>query len=1386
MEKATVNHYLRDPVKIVIFDPIRDVQQHTFVYIGDVPRAIADACRTGNSSVLKSFYGSDYKAKLGMKPAIIEGGDKDSDEYGDIEELLNTTAVVKKEEISQILLNPGTTYITDVHVFPEDNFAELKDKIYLSTDIPPYRQHLFYISKGLLNTTYQVHAEGKYKTDIRIINYYTDNVFGIPIDKELYDMRDIIRVLALDTFSVLDTSLETNTVFCVDLNTITKTLKTQLTEITADTYQMDLIYYGFIIKFWPQLTKECFYDYIASESLLTHKYPDLAKNKSAIEYIYKMEREIIVTDYRNATRALAFANAGMALAITQMTVSVSTAKVHINIRNLFDKLRVSRCVPEIHAYIDYSGRRYMLRKRHAMNGHDIQFPAGMLMKSGITIAISLRKSDQVTFHAKTNTSTMDNEQSRYMFLNITASGRFYIRSVWNEEDEISFEEGVKMMKKFIDPLIAGINNLGRYIFSSGDSLPLITKQNIEYEGLNINVYWKRVMLENTFKLIKNQLDAYMKARICASRNVQQFDKYEFLYRKGIHEYDIGSIDRIISASNGIVISNQYAHLSNSTIKQKWDQNYDGRIVKMSHRTTDVCFEVSDIKDVEFQIFYRYIVGFVYRVINDSAIKASFGAVRNYADVKKLKKLREQDPELYNLKKYGSKKVYSIICQNQRQPLIYTQDEIKSMPAAEIKKLTQYWNFTLNKPAFYGCPNKKYPHLSFMVNAHPRHYCLPCCNKKQQTTDESKKTRVNSICLSKHKYSPIDEVSGELSRHVMNYGKDIDIGRLSKLPQSNVKQLLFNTLDNDKTLHYYVYGVAQHLPGCEYAGLVYTIAEALDTTIEELLAKTIKGLDKALFNTLLNGVLSDHFTSTEALIANIRDIFIHKREFGTKFSLWPELFTELFQILFNISIFTFIDTSGEGSQCTLYASSSLVNQIIYMSKLGKVLTAIDSTYIICIKSRNKYYPIFALNVDDYFKNNEIRHRTFSTSHTAVKLLFDMVMFSTRGDDVKIDRVIDLTFIETLIIAHPEYAIVTKYINKQNLCYGCLLEIEGRSVYLPCDYSVHISDGRKISFNAYDRVGVATKYSDVLELVDKINNFIIRKYTLEGSQLTTYQKIVFVSWLSLKGMIIGANAEALVFYFEDTPIETLVDSKNIPIVPLKYDLCVINKLITERKGATIDNRTTKLGEALYNNYLYQLFVLEFVNYLNAEYNIEVREACVKLIQNTNFKQDSGEYRFALKKIIPNASDFNTVINIITAIYTTQITKKEIIDEFESIKYEFDRMTLNRLKKLSRDELRTELKLIANEFSVQRDFDPSNIKFPNIYIPCGDSKDVNYCDGKKLIINRPLDDFVDLLAADLSDDLKSKYLLNSFSSDNVLDFLSFAQHPNEQISIYRLEKI
>lgn len=727
--------------------------------------------------------------------------------------------------------NNASTYVTDVHIYPEDKIEEIKEKLYLASGLPTYRQHVFWAGNNNIQTPYTLISEGVYAVDAMSSlcgisagkqtpdfaqKSSTQHMFGAPIDTHLYDNRRIIRVEAKDQFITVQNIMEgssdfKNTFYVIDIEEFVKPYETSLQEAIKDTYQFDLYYYGFVIKYWPQMTTEVFYDFITAEPELYIKYPDLAKSKSYLKTLYTEEAKIINANYSmtNAMETLV-RNKHVTLAITQMTVTTTSKKrFQVNIRNLFDKMSVSRCYPQIHAFVEHEGQKYFLKKAHVNNQSDIVFP--VTMRQGFTIAISLRKSDQDNFHKRESISTMENEQSKYLFLNIYPDGRYFCRSVWNEEEMADFDRITKTIKMFVNPILEQINSLKRYVFPNGGEFELLAKSNVKYHSLNVCVFWKKVLSESLFKNLKIMLNDYNVANITSTRGITSAGSFSFMFRKGITEFDLSIIDRVISAANIETMKNYYTHYSNNTLKQKWYQLYDGRVVNMSHRITDVKFEVINIKEGEFKIFYNYIVSFIAKALCNPAMKTRGEVViQDDSKINKLRKLRETDPELYNLKKYGSKKVYSIMCQNPRQPIVYTDDEVANMNKSSLIK---FWNMTLNKPAYYACNNKKYPHMAFITGVHPKKYCLPCCSKlklsniglrkdksgkiykRRERDTESRRLQINNVCLNKYSFSEADMETSDaiVYKHIMNYGKDLSEGRISKLPNTSLRVLMQSSL-----------------------------------------------------------------------------------------------------------------------------------------------------------------------------------------------------------------------------------------------------------------------------------------------------------------------------------------------------------------------------------------------------------------------------------------------------------------------------------------------------------------------------------------------------------------------------------------------------------------
>jgi hypothetical protein len=603
----------------------------------------------------------------------------------------------------------------------------------------------------------------------------------MPIDRHLYESREYINIEALDTFMMIGTTMpDDNLIYVVDIDQFTRTKQIQIEDLLADAYQFDLLYYGFVIKYWPQLIKNVFYDMIINEADLFSKYTDLAIPQNILRERYMAEKAIVNKQYSLETSINVYNKPNHILtAITKIQAVVLNSNILINIRNIFDLISVSHEIPEIRAYVTHGGDKYVLKKSYSGNV-GIQFPTNLSTQQVITMAINI-------------------PGRNIMYFSILQNGSCIIRAQWNEEDNMEFASILKQIQKYTSGIITSINNMGRYVFNKGISLEYINKYNIKYKSLSARIIWKKIMPAGTFKIVTGMLNNYVNAGIISSKDIPRVDKYDFLFRKGMYQFDRTIIDSITC------IPNQYMYLTNIQVKQKWDQNYSGHLARIQHRSADVIIEIVDISEDEFSTFYLYMISFIYNVTRSQEFCESINVIKSYKNVKKLKKLNEQDPNLFNLKKYGDKKVvYSRLCQSKQQPVMYTDDEIKKMSTKDIKSLTKYWNFTSNSPVHYGCPSRGYSHLSFLTGVHPKGYCIPCCNKKLHTPGSQREKMYNK-CIEEHSH---DTAREEVSKHIMSYGKYLDIGRLSKLPKYIVSDLFRG---DDIKHQLLIYGVPQNNP-----------------------------------------------------------------------------------------------------------------------------------------------------------------------------------------------------------------------------------------------------------------------------------------------------------------------------------------------------------------------------------------------------------------------------------------------------------------------------------------------------------------------------------------------------------------------------------------------
>jgi hypothetical protein len=853
-----------------------------------------------------------------------------------------------------------------------------------------------------------------------------------------------------------------------------------------------------------------------------------------------------------------------------------------------------------------------------------------------------------------------------------------------------------------------------------------------------------------FAVLKQLLEPYKTANILTLKNIKSGGVSEYVFKKGAYQFDIGLIDRLIIMANIENINNKYAYMTNPTFKQKWEQLYSGRVMRLLYRTSDVKFELINCKPAEFDIMYGFIKVFISGTMCHPNFKKPPAMT---FQAKKLNKLKQLDPELYNLKKYGSEKVYSVICQNPNQPIVYTDEEMKFLTSEQKKKVVEYWNFTMNKPAYYACNGKQYPYLSFKVDMHPKGYCIPCCRKTQKS-QSAKHDLIHSTCLTSHVWSEQME-SARGYKHVIHYGKDIDVGRLMKLPVSPGFKKIFKvraTEPNYQHLAYFIYGIPQSTATINEAGVLFAICDMLSITLEEFVSSTAKLFsDERIFNNSLSGDISSTWSTPKDMLASVRKAILSKQLelVNQNFPRWNDLFALVAREVYGLYLVYFYDQDYSGNPLMFISDDTAVGISGGTELLsGEVTQSQGKRNMGCIiKIGRSYYPIYKFRTDRYFSTGEIEQRVYplgsiptSNILSLTELYFKYEIASRRQTNIDIEGA--RQFVAN---TNGKYVIKKIFINKYSKCYGILLSVGGDKSYsyLPV-FESNISSSLGGDVGASDILTQSNQKDNIehvytpfqsndyqlpvevlVKTIDDLNIYLNKI----NSDTVFYEPITISNLLldstTLEVFALQCNNK-FVYYFDSTSVKDQLESirhdyKNgnnngnriIPIytsplsnhqinvtvakltlpIVITYNYNPINLSLYNESPGTSDNRLTNRDYAMYDNMLYQLLQNEFINYQNSERNASIRRQIVQLI-TPDFNLHIISVQDDLTKLLLDyTDDLAHCMELLTFAVNHNKTSAELLEKIQDSVFTFDKTSVNELRALPTDAAVKKLKVIMD---------------------------------------------------------------------------------------------
>jgi hypothetical protein len=1412
------------------------------VWINTNDPKIIDMWKSKDKVKLKKHYGESVKNIFdkSKKEGGIEENDLEDDieendlendiedideilfDDNDLDEILKDDSDIVEQKASSDIFNVEKPFIfiKDIYIFPEDKISEFKKKIHIATGIPPYRQHLWYESKKkAFPLSYSIIYDTPLHIDIRDLSKHTNFYEGIPIDTKWYSLKEDLKVIAMDEFQLLDQIYYKNGIteyFIVDLNDFINPIRGNLERlIKKDLYSIELVYYSFIMKYWPQLSLTIFGEYIKNEEILAEKYPDLAPNITLLKDMYKKETDIVGSNYLPELDEKKW-DVPLYISITYSIISVTEQYILpgsiVYLRNLFDLFILNDTVNYAICNIEVNGKPVLLTKSYKKT----KIHYNKISINAILFNIKIPNQGNVS-------------------LIINKKGNYKIESRWREDQFLNFSMIYSQVELYVKPVIEKINTFGKMV--STNSLPVIRNDNSVFTDINISMFWKFNMSKIKFQNVKNLMDKYINAGIMIKSNTVSSLSYDYYFTKGMYKYEINRYKNLNP------LQNQYQYLTDSNVKTRHCALITNKKrLSISHRFSDIKIEFKGLKEQEYVTFYLYILRFLESI---PRIKGE----KQITDVKKLKQLKEKDPTLYEFKKiYDSEKNYSKLCQQQKQPIMYNEPG---------KNRIEFWNFTTNEKAFYGCSNPNYPYINFLPNLHPKNYCIPCCYKLPPTINGKDKKAISYNQCIKFKVHSNEKPGLDKSRYIGRYGKDIGIGRLCKLPDNSLEPLFFDTLSDETTIDYtqiddnstnnltknkgsskdigyYLFGVPQNIKNVSNIGFLFSSCHAIGKNIIDFISITIDKIKKKKesWYILLKGTITNYFSNIDILIDELQKVFI-----GDKFSLfeyWNELFIDIVRIYWNIDIVHFIDNSAH-KESSNNISIKISGDIQYIEDYKST-----NKRIIVIERNKMFYPIYVIYREIFFKMGTIHKTMYNNTDNIIKEIYNMSAYYI--NKIKNKKDIDL-FLVKKFTKNFKYNIVTQFINSFNLCYGITLKyIPDKKVtpfydkdsnnsqnlndenyedlveefkkqnkkskekifYIPLKESYYKIDGTSVTFEPPSEKN-APNWKTMSIFIEDLNTFI-KNYSYDefkntyNKQALLYPLIKIENWLLYepfgiikKRKVIGFRCRLYHYLIQPIEEKDATKTHDVKMIKILYNPYDINYALSEKIPPIKDDRFNKIAFSLYENYLYPILIIELVNLMDKQRNTVIRKKIEDIIKNFTIANPQNkdlfdllekypeDYKIIKKMIISNLTDIPNVKKktvIENFVNKKMFNKKELYEIINNSIFDFDRKLFGRLKKMDFKSLVKELDSIFSNITINKEpkFDD---EFPNMIMSCETNHP--YCSNKKLMIKKnKLENIISIMAADILNPIKSKFIFSPIFVKNTIDYFKFIIRENENITI------
>ncbi len=1317
----------------------------------------------------------------------------------------------------------------DIH--SEDTIFEVKQKIAIATGIPIYEQYLTDFNNAL---HYRLEAPGtiiqpNVKNLLKIL--YTPNEIDLPIGRT-YACRDNLKINALDMFTLIshyyytygcsEFALFNINSFCP--RTVLNNMKQQ---------EMNMVYWGFVVMYWPMLTRSVFNQWRLSPQEMDI-YPDLVINEMTKK---RFEAEQKVMRRLWSPRPVTL-KTPIGIAITYAILNVRYAlSTNINIRNLFDLFALDSMVTACRCVIGReSSQRGILGASTPLSQRPLMFDKTYQYETPIIDHIP---GDTIMFRIRLRpmpfrgqVRDLDYESIDSFNVLFLQNGNYRILSHWRQEDTYGFAEIFHRTKQAVDQLITRINAIGKQALQ----LPIekMTKENTTFLEFIASLNYNRVLSEAQYAYLRHIVNDYVAGGIMEPIPSEQTHRSMDLYwfYKGMHKSDSSRINRTF------ITNNTYGILTETGLRERYIRNFvQSHSLKIHHHYGDVRFEIRNVRQDEFDIVRRFIDSIM------ATFERGIGALDATEEVSKIERtmaamptgrltvpgnyiqyLKAFDPKLYDYTRHKSlqsyvrsietiaptmrgrfqkekedkikenaiarlyENTYSKLCQKRYQPLVVNPEMYRKLSDDDKKRVVKYWNFTSNSPALYICPNRRLPHMRFIVHKHPLNYCLPCCkkldmtipkqnlSKEEHTRRRTEQQTIQNTCKETYRYDKPKAFSA--TRYVSAYGRRSSAGRIMAVPyqlETLLKQTVQTASDHlcKDNLNYYICGIEQLLPCGIKCGVANCMAHAMDISVVKLckmIVEMVKNTRK--FEELLNGEITIYFPTKAHLFDTL--MYLGNPDLIPDMSPnipWDRLFLN-FAELMHINVVFLIDSSGTneaGISIEIPAGINCVDDILIPNQ----------PTIIMLKKHN-VNTIYWLDPAQYHSERVIETRIFTNTDQCVNIIRNMIKIMLKTKDTR------LLLLANVQAFCTDYTCAISQLHAdQNRCVFMTIKydtLEPRHVKGTRDWLL-ASDKFKHSLCIPLHPTAYKRFQSMKSLVhhgapavqnqsaDQVNDFITAWNAWGKREPLKPDMYVETVSMTEASAPMGLKIDGLVFHFNKNESKLFED---LPRYTFLYGYERIYSAIENAKQTMIKPlETNTVRRTMYNMMLYRLLLLEFKQYFDSDVNKPLRARLLKMISNLWSEEtriDTEQFMERVKATIVSSRDHWLLLSLIRD-HIDDPSPKEAIHTFNNTKFDFDHMQLDEIRR--KGAPLGALTKIAKSITIP----DAGGELDNVFAACG-AEAGRHCKKGRLVIPK---NRLEPLLARLADDLVNPYKEHLFDDlhQNIL-YYNFIQRTNEHIFV------